>query len=191
MFECLKVNAMPPPPPAGKCYVMPFPVKVIRPCCPLPPSALSAVSMVGALRRRRAVLASTADPVPPRPVRTPAHVRRGPDAGQPAARQSRYAAACMHLPLCVAICVRRKLAVQETCEIWPGSLVCARCLTSWHSHFSLCSPEEGCGGAQDVPAERQLLLGACRTLGQAHGQIEEGADFCKVTGRRGCLYCLH
>ena len=25
-----QVNAMPPPPPAGKCYVMPFPVKVSR-----------------------------------------------------------------------------------------------------------------------------------------------------------------
>jgi hypothetical protein len=31
VFECLKIGQMPPPPPAGKCYVMPFPVKVRLP----------------------------------------------------------------------------------------------------------------------------------------------------------------
>ena len=51
MFECLKVNAMPPPPPAGKCYVMPFPVKVSRPRCPAPLAHPPALSTVCALRR--------------------------------------------------------------------------------------------------------------------------------------------
>lgn len=57
----------------------------------------------------------------------------------------------------------------------------ARCLTSQHAYCSLCSPEEGCGGAQDVPAERQLIFGACRTLGPSRGRIEEGGVY-KVTG---------
>jgi len=37
VFECLKLGAMPPPPPAGKCYVMPFPIKVriVRPSLPI------------------------------------------------------------------------------------------------------------------------------------------------------------
>jgi hypothetical protein len=90
-LACVQVNAMPPPPPAGKCYVMPFPVKVslvvsargVLSCC----AYLVGHAAAGGGRGSSGKFTFRACAV-----RTPSHVRGRTDPGQPTARKGRLCA---------------------------------------------------------------------------------------------------